>query len=107
MTNTPSTTRLDSVMGDRVSRVQKYLGDEAGARERLATFPDAVRQRLTDWQEGQSEWFSDTLLEVVAEFIAFDDAARSDVLANKAGGLWYRRWFAAQNRVNELEAEHG
>jgi len=23
---------------------------------------------------------------------------------NKAGGLWYRRWFKAQNRVNELEA---
>lgn len=23
---------------------------------------------------------------------------------NKAGGLWYRRWFKAQARVNELEA---
>lgn len=22
---------------------------------------------------------------------------------NKAGGLWYRRWFKAQERVNELE----
>lgn len=62
-------------VGVDATRVQRYLADEAAARERLATFPDAVRQRLINWQEGQSEWFSSTLLEVVAEFIAFDDAA--------------------------------
>lgn len=28
----------------------------------------------------------------------------SGVAENKAGGLWYRRWFKAQARVNELEA---
>lgn len=27
------------------------------------------------------------------------------VLENKAGGLWYRRWHAAQTRVNELEQQ--
>ena len=26
------------------------------------------------------------------------------IAENKAGGLWYRRWFKAQARVNELEA---
>lgn len=25
---------------------------------------------------------------------------------NKAGGLWYRRWFKAQERINELERAH-
>lgn len=28
----------------------------------------------------------------------------SDRASNKAGGLWYRRWFTVQTRVNELEA---
>lgn len=59
----------------RQNRLQKYLVDEAQARERLATFPETVRQRLARWQEGQSEWFGCTVLEIVAEFIAFDDAA--------------------------------
>lgn len=69
---TPSALSGDAGEG----RVQKYLADETAARAHLATFPDAVRQRLHDWQEGQSEWFSDTVLEIVSEFIAFDDAAR-------------------------------
>lgn len=28
------------------------------------------------------------------------------IAENKAGGLWYRRWFKAQQRVNELERTH-
>ena len=31
------------------------------------------------------------------------DENPNGVAENKAGGLWYRRWFKAQERVNELE----
>ena len=54
----------------------KYLVDESDAREALAVLPEAVRQRLDAWQTAQSDWFRGTVLEIVAEYIAWDDARR-------------------------------
>lgn len=68
---------MTSEATQRKTRLQKYIVEEAQARERLSNFPEAVRQRLTKWQESQSEWFGCTVLEIVAEFITFDDAAQS------------------------------
>ena len=59
---------------DRDARVSRYLADHAASRERMATFPESIRQRLDAWQTAQKEWFSDIMLECIAEFIAFDDA---------------------------------
>jgi hypothetical protein len=60
----------------RAARRQRYLGDQEAARKELALYPEHVRQRLEAWQEQQGEWFSDTVLEIVAEFIKHDDARR-------------------------------
>jgi len=60
----------------RAARMQRYLGDQEAARKELAMYPESVRQRLEAWQEQQGEWFSDTVLEIVAEFIKHDDARR-------------------------------
>ena len=65
----------------RAERTAKYLADESAAREALAMLPEAVRQRLDAWQTAQSEWFSGTVLEIVAEFIAWDDARRIEAEA--------------------------
>jgi len=56
--------------------MQRYLGDQEAARKELALYPESVRQRLEAWQEAQGEWFSDTVLEIVAEFIKHDNARR-------------------------------
>ncbi|WP_146037264.1 hypothetical protein [Novosphingobium guangzhouense] len=63
----------------RDARVAKYLSDESAARAAMANRPAEIRDRLNAWQTAQSEWFSDTLLEIVAEFIAFEDAKRETV----------------------------
>lgn len=60
----------------REARIARYLSDEKAARESLAAYPESTRQRLEAWQTEQSEWFSDTILEIVAEFITIDDAIR-------------------------------
>jgi hypothetical protein len=58
---------------DRDSRVQKYLSDQAAAKANMATYPESIRARLLAWQEDQREFFMDTILEIVAEFIAFEN----------------------------------
>lgn len=60
----------------REARIARYLSNEKAARESLATYPESTRQRLEAWQTEQCEWFSDTILEIVAEFITIDDAIR-------------------------------
>lgn len=69
----------------RGARVARYLSNEKAARESLATYPEATRQRLEAWQTEQHEWFSDTILEIVAEFITIDDAIRQSA---ERGGAW-------------------
>lgn len=59
----------------RKDRADRYLADMAKAKQGLDALNPAVRDRLEAWQEGQGEWFDPTVLEIVAEFIAFDDAA--------------------------------
>ena len=61
----------------RAARVSRYLAEQAEAREAINDYPDAVRDRLEAWQEHQREWFSPTVLEIVAEFIAFEDAIKT------------------------------
>lgn len=81
---TDSTARSDSALGG---------GDRDG--------PDELVQQ---WQQDQSEYFQATIVEIVTEYATWRERLASDREANKAGGLWYRRWFKAQARVNELEA---
>jgi hypothetical protein len=71
----------DAVHPARDARTAKYLADESAARESLAMLPEAVRQRLDAWQAAQSEWFNGTVLEIVAEYIAWDDARRIEAEA--------------------------
>jgi len=61
----------------RDARVSRYLSEQTAARDALNDYPDAVRDRLEAWQEHQREWFSPTVLEIVAEFIAFEDALKA------------------------------
>lgn len=68
----------------REARIARYLSDEKAARESLATYPESTRQRLEAWQSEQSEWFSDTILEIVAEFITIDDAIRQSAERGEA-----------------------
>jgi hypothetical protein len=39
----------------------------------MATYPESIRARLLAWQEDRREFFMDTILEIVAEFIAFEN----------------------------------
>lgn len=54
---------------------KRWLADVAGSRERLATFPIAVQQSLDAWQTERGEWFDDTVLEIVAEYAAWNTRA--------------------------------
>ena len=63
----------------RNARVSRYLAEQAEARDALNDYPDTVRDRLEAWQAHQREWFSPTVLEIVAEFIAFEDALKAAV----------------------------
>lgn len=54
---------------------KRWLADVAGSRERLATFPIAVQQGLNAWQTERGEWFDDTVLEIVAEYAAWNTRA--------------------------------
>lgn len=95
---------------------------------RISHSPPAL-ERVVDWQaergaddqilpaEAQESWIADAMRvlqrttgggrtlpenDKKTEDLCADPVA--GVLENKAGGLWYRRWFKAQTRVNELEA---
>lgn len=74
----------------RDSRVARYLSDQKEARENLATYPENIRQRLEAWQTEQREWFSDTILEIVAEFITIDDAIRHQTERDTLGRMEWR-----------------
>lgn len=69
-------------------RASEPGGVETMARM-LADDPDA--RRIAD----QHEWFSDTLLEIVAEFITFDDAHRQSAAQTPEAGepvAWMYTW---------------
>lgn len=87
----------------RDARVARYFADHAEAAARLATFPERTRQRLKAWQTAQGEWFSDILLEIVAEFIAFDDALGEPVAAQDVAALV----SALEAIAAEAERENG
>jgi hypothetical protein len=88
----------------RAERTAKYLADESAASEALAMLPEAVRQRLDAWQTAQSEWFSGTVLEIVAEFIAWDDARRIEAKAVPVAviGKDYRLLWASQDTLKAI-----
>ena len=70
--------RIEAAEGaDRAARTARFLADQKAAAAALALPPKSTRQRLEAWQTAQSEWFDGTVLEIVAEFIAFDDALRA------------------------------
>ena len=62
---------------DRATRTARFLADQKAAAAALASLPDSTRARLEAWQTAQSEWFDGTVLEIVAEFIAFENTRHS------------------------------
>ena len=56
----------------REHRLKQYLADEKSAQESLETHPHETRELLRAWQTSQCEWFSGTVLEIVAEFIEWN-----------------------------------
>ena len=85
-----------SELNRRGDRVARYLADQKAAEENLAAYPETIRNRLHTWQTARSEWFSETLLEVLADFIAFEDATHTKALIDGAGEVEKRltgtRW---------------
>lgn len=72
-----------------------WLGRRNDARSKAKLAMQDIVARL---EKGQAvdgvEWLSSKTI---------DRLQAHDPDHNKAGGLWYRRWFKAQERVNELE----